>query len=138
MKNVLFRFGEKKYTHIQLLSFFDWVMLEYCNQLKRVICMAVRVAFCLWAVHTARVVRRVPTSGQGSSEERSPVVSRFSELLFLDVPGTATEQVRSCGFGRNSSSFDKAPKIRDSVLLNSFESSCRSTSAKPAVRRSPQ
>ena len=62
------------------------------------------------------------TSGQESSEERSPVVSRFSELLFLDVPGRATEQVRTCGFRRNSSSFDKAPKIRDSVLLNSFES----------------
>ena len=48
--------------------------------------------------------------------------SRFSELMLLDVPGTATEQVRTCGFRRNSSSFDSAPKIRDSVLLNSFES----------------
>ena len=66
--------------------------------------------------------KEYPTSGQGSSEKRSPVVSRFSELLFLDVPGTATEQVRTCGFRRNSSSLDKAPKIRDSVLLNSFES----------------
>ena len=63
-----------------------------------------------------------PTSGQGSSTERSPVGSRLSELLFLDVPGTATEQLRTCGFRRNSSSFDRAPKIRDSVLLNSFES----------------
>ena len=62
------------------------------------------------------------TSGQGSSKERSPVGSRFSEMLILDVPGTATEQVRTCGFRRKSSSFDKAPKIRDSVLLNSFES----------------
>ena len=60
--------------------------------------------------------------GQGSSEERFPVVSWFSELPFLDVPGTATEQVRTCGFRRNSSSFDNAPKIRESVLLNSFES----------------
>ena len=51
-----------------------------------------------------------------------PVVSRFSELLFLDLPGTATEQVRTCGFRRNSSSFDKVPKIRDFLLLNSFES----------------
>ena len=53
--------------------------------------------------------------------ERSPVGSRFSELLFLDVHGTATEQVRTCGFRRNSSSFDRALKIRDSVLLNSFQ-----------------
>ena len=61
-------------------------------------------------------------SGQGLSRERSPVGSRFSELLFLDVPGTATEQVRACGFRRNSSSLDKAPKMRDSARLNSWES----------------
>ena len=48
--------------------------------------------------------------------------SRFSESLFLDVPGTATEQVRTCGFRRNSWSLDRAPKIRDSVQLSSFES----------------
>ena len=59
---------------------------------------------------------------QGLFREWSPVGSRFSELLFLDVPGTATEQVRTCGFRRNSSSLDRAPKIRDSVRLNSFES----------------
>ena len=59
---------------------------------------------------------------QGSSRERSPVGFRFSELLFLDVPGTATEQVRTCGFRKKSSSSDKAPKMRDSVRLNSLES----------------
>ena len=62
------------------------------------------------------------TSGPGSSEGRSSLVPWFSKLLLLDVPGAATEQVRTCGFKRNSSSFDKAPKIRDSVLLNYFES----------------
>ena len=61
-------------------------------------------------------------SGQGSFRERSPFGSRFSESLFLDVPGTATEQVRTCGFRRNSSSLNKAPKKHDTVLLNSFES----------------
>ena len=50
------------------------------------------------------------------------MVSRFSPLVFLDVPGTAKEKVRTCGFRRNSSSFDKAPKIRDFVLLNSLAS----------------
>ena len=45
----------------------------------------------------------------------------FFESLFVDVRGTATEQVRSCGFRRISSSIDKAPKIRHSVRLNSFE-----------------
>ena len=48
--------------------------------------------------------------------------SRFSELLFMDVPGTAIGHVRTSGFRRNSSSFDKVPKIRDCVLVNSFES----------------
>ena len=61
------------------------------------------------------------TSRQVSPKERSPVGSRFSESLFLDVPGTATKQVRTCGFRRNSSSLDKAPKMRDSVRLNSLE-----------------
>ena len=83
----------------------------------------------LWGSSSVSGLFRLPewweenlTSGQGSSEERFQVISRFSELLILDVPGTATEQVRTCGFRRNSSSFDSAPKIRDSVLLNSFQS----------------
>ena len=61
-------------------------------------------------------------SGQGSFAERSPLASGISESLLLDVPGTATEQVRTCRFRRNSSSLDKAPKILVSVPLNSFES----------------
>ena len=62
------------------------------------------------------------TSGQGSFREQSPVGSRFSELLFLDVPGTATGQVRTCVFRRNSSSLDKTPKMSDLVPLSSWES----------------
>ena len=58
----------------------------------------------------------------GSFGERSPFGSRFPESMFPDVPETATEQVRTCGFRRKSSSLDKAPKIRDSARLNSFES----------------
>ena len=37
-------------------------------------------------------------------------------------PGTATEHVRTCGLRRNSSSSDKAPRIRDSVRPNSWNS----------------
>ena len=48
--------------------------------------------------------------------------SRFTVLLFLDAPGTATEQVRTCGLRRSSSSLDEAPKMRDYVQLNSWES----------------
>ena len=46
----------------------------------------------------------------------------FLSCCSSDVSGTTTEQVRTCGFRRKSSSFDRAPKIRDSVLLNCFES----------------
>ena len=60
--------------------------------------------------------------GTGVVQGTTPVGSPFSELLFLDVPGTATQQVRLCGFRRNSSSLDKAPKMRDSVQLSSWES----------------
>ena len=42
-------------------------------------------------------------------------------VVVMDVPGTPTEQVRTCGFRRNSPSLDKAPKIREPVRLNSFE-----------------
>ena len=60
--------------------------------------------------------------GQGSFKERSPVGFRFSELLFLHVAETITEQIRTCGSGRNSSSLDKAPEMLDSVRLNFWES----------------
>ena len=83
----------------------------------------------LWWVSSSSDPFRLPEwweenigSGQGSFRERSQVGSRFSESLFLDIPEMATEQVRTCGFGKKSSSLDKAPKIRDSVRLISLES----------------
>ena len=61
-------------------------------------------------------------SGLGSSGERFPLGSRFPQSPCLDVRGTATEQVRTCGFRRNSSSqvWTEHPKYE--VRLNSFES----------------
>ena len=83
----------------------------------------------LWGYSSTSELLRLPewweeilASGQGSFRERSPFGSRFPESLFLVVPGTATEQVRICGLRRNPSSLDRAPKIRDSVRLNSVES----------------
>ena len=61
------------------------------------------------------------TSGQGSFKERSSESSRIFEL-FLDIPQSATEQARACGFRRNSPSSDKAPQLCDYVRLNSWES----------------
>ena len=53
----------------------------------------------------------------------SSVGSRFAELLLLEVSGTATQQVRKCGFRRISSTSDKAPKtawLRPAKLFGEF------------------
>ena len=60
-------------------------------------------------------------SGWGSLWERSPVGSRLSKSLFRDFPGTVLESVRTCRFIRKSSNMYRAPKTRDSVLLNSWD-----------------
>ena len=77
-----------------------------------------------WSDSVRLLVRQAEnsTSWQRSFRERYTVGSRFSEALFLDILGIATEQVRICGFWRKPSSSDKAPKMRDSVQLNSWES----------------
>ena len=61
------------------------------------------------------------TSGWGSFWERSPLGSWFSTSAFRNVLGTVPENVRTCGFKRNSSKLDRAPKMRDSVLLQSWD-----------------
>ena len=74
-----------------------------------------------WSKSAELLIRRVENShsGQGSYWERSWVVSRISKSLFRDAPATVPEHVLTCGFRRKSSSLDRAPKERDSVLLNS-------------------
>ena len=47
--------------------------------------------------------------------------SWFSTFVFRNVPGTVPECVRICGFKRNSSNLARAPKMRDFVLLNSWD-----------------
>ena len=61
------------------------------------------------------------TSRWGSFCERSPLGSCFSTSVYRNVPGTVPENVRICGFKRKSSDIDRAPKIRDSILLNSWD-----------------
>ena len=51
-----------------------------------------------------------PTSGWGSSWERSSFGSWFSTFVFRNVPGTVPECVHICGFKRKSSNLDRAPK----------------------------
>ena len=65
---------------------------------------------------------RVPFSGWESSWEWSLFGSWLSTFVFRNVPGTVPECVRICGFKRNSSNLDTAPKMRVSVLLNSWNS----------------
>ena len=83
------------------------------------------IVMCLFLSDSVRLlVRQAENSnwGQGLLRERFPGSSQFSKLLFLDIPGIATEQIRTCGFRTNSLSSDKVSKMRDSVRLKSWES----------------
>ena len=64
----------------------------------------------------------MPASGRGSLWESSPFFPWFSTFVFRKVPGTVPECVRICGFKRNSSNLDRARKMRDPVLRNSWDS----------------
>ena len=68
-----------------------------------------------------------------SEEQKTPLRDRdhsrndpYSVSCFVSrasgVLGTVPEQVHTCGLRRNSSNFDKAAKIRDSVRLNCWDS----------------
>ena len=83
------------------------------------------------------------TSRWESLWKQSPVgfsKSQFSKSMFRDVPGTVPESVRACGCKRKSAELDRAPEIRDSVLLNSWDSflvTWHSISSKTCVMFSP-
>ena len=64
----------------------------------------------------------MPASGWGSLWESSSFVPWFSTFVFQNVPGTVPECVRVCWFKRNSFNLDRAPKMRESVRLNSWDS----------------
>ena len=67
-------------------------------------------------------LRKMPASGWGSLWESPSFTPWFSTFVFRNVPGTVPECVRICGIMGNSSNLDRAPKMRDSVLLNSWDS----------------
>ena len=67
-------------------------------------------------------LRKMPASGWGSLWESSSFVPWFSTFVFWNVSRTVPVCVRICGFRRNSSNLDRAPKMRDSVRLNSWDS----------------
>ena len=43
-------------------------------------------------------------------------------VFYVSFPGTVPENVRTCEFKRNLSNLDRAPKMQDNVLLNSWAS----------------
>ena len=65
--------------------------------------------------------RELPASGWGSLWESSSFVPWFSTFVFRNLPGTVLECVCICWFRRNSSNLNRAPKVRDSVLLYSWD-----------------
>ena len=83
--------------------------------------MCVRGLLLVWVIWSAGLVNRKFHFGIGTNQGTIP--SGFPDIwwLFWDVPGTDPEQVRTCGF-RKSSSFDKAPKIRYSGQIKSWDS----------------
>ena len=66
--------------------------------------------------------QKMSASGWGSLWESSSFVPWFSTFVFRNIPGTVLECVCICWFERNSSNLDRAPKMRDSVRLNSWDS----------------
>ena len=64
----------------------------------------------------------MPASGWGSLWESSSFVPWFSTFVFRNVPGTVLECVCICWFERNSSNLDRASEMRDSILLNYWDS----------------
>ena len=54
--------------------------------------------------------------------ESSSFVPWFSKFVFWNVLRTVPECVRICGLKKNSAKLDRAHKMRDSVLLNSWDS----------------
>ena len=65
---------------------------------------------------------KMPASEWRPPSESSSFVPWFSTFVFRNVPGTVPECVCNCWFKRNSSNLDRAHKMRDSDLLNSWES----------------
>ena len=62
-----------------------------------------------------------PTSGWWSIWESSSFVPWFSTFVFRNVPGSVPEWVRICWSKRMLSNLDRAHKMWDSVLLNSWD-----------------
>ena len=84
-------------------------------------------------------LKETPTSGWESFWEWSSFVPWLPLSKIRDVSGAVPGWTRGCGFWTHSSSGDKAPKMRPSLLLNSQDSFCvtlASTSSDTWVKNS--
>ena len=105
-----------------LLDHSNWIIVKSILQHK------IKTPF-LWEVSSGSESKELlawqaenSTSRWGSLWDRSPVGSQFPKSLFRDVHGIVPESVRTCGFERNSSDLDRAPKMQNSLLQNSWDS----------------
>ena len=117
------------WKHSHYIAWFFHFEEPWSGIKQEIFCCKWNVEILVWQVSSASqstelLVQQaeISTAGWGSLWERSPVGSWFCKSLFRDVTGTVPENVRTCGFKRNSSNLDRAPKMRDSVLLNSWDS----------------
>ena len=105
-----------EFAHCLYVATFSSCQFGWKNVLLILSWPTSRPEFCvIW-------LRKMPASGWGSLWESSSFVIRYSTFVYRNVPGTVLECVRICGFKRNSSNLDRAHKMRDSVLLNPWES----------------
>ena len=120
----LWHFSKKSYQFHSTEVFRHWLLLRLHDKIEELSCQMnlVRSLVWVWINWMTGLTDGRLTSGWGSSGERSSFGSWFSTFVFRNVPGTVPECVRICGFKRNSSNLDRAPKMRDSVRLNSWES----------------
>ena len=65
-------------------------------------------------------LKETSTLGWGSLWKRFSFIPWFSLFEFPDVSGTWPERTRASGFRRNSSTCDKALKMRPSIVLSSW------------------
>ena len=93
------------------------VFENVCNAKTVVVCF-----FLHWSIWVTGLTGREHHFGTRIVWGTITSVFPVFELLLLDVPGTATEKIRTCGFRKELSCLDKAHRIRDSVRLNSWES----------------
>ena len=121
-KNRMIRRIKSSLSKINLIPNFQ-VIRTLSNDAVRVIFgHHMRVGFCLWAIELARVMRKISYFRIGIIWGAVPMIFPVFWISFSGRSMNSYGTSPNLWVPKKSSGFDKAPKIRDSVLLNSFES----------------